>query len=344
MNEQTALTIAAPSDPEVAKLPPSLWQIATEAKGLIAAGLGPRDMSWQTLIQLAQHGRYYGLPISVATKAFYVVQGQIAATPAFKLAQAQKGGQMAGIKVIEMNERIATVAILRKGWAEWFTSTYTIEQARKMGLTTKTKRDEYNQWLKQPEIMLYWRAIDFALKSVFADSIFGLESPEDLGAAVSYSASGEVTHIEYPPAPTASATVTRPAESTVIDLEAEQEPTDDLALNEHRNALFSKWKAKGVTPPQIMELAKGWFEGIKSLSGLSAAEVDRRLMAHFNQAASQEPTEDPRVQSLIDSYSIDQAEALEWLNNAGVELLTDSTVEALNKVRAWLESVQNEAQ
>lgn len=125
-------------------------------------------------------GAEVGLSPMASLRAFDNIQG----TPAPKAITLRAIALGLGHKVEvvgEPNDRIATVRGLRKGETDWQTSTWTIERAQQMGLTSKS------QWKQQPAAMLVARATAEVCRWIASDAIMGMpytvEELRDHGAS-----------------------------------------------------------------------------------------------------------------------------------------------------------------
>ncbi|MGI5144821.1 hypothetical protein ACQEVC_45640 [Plantactinospora sp. CA-294935] len=100
-------------------------------------------------------------------RAFDNIQG----TPAPKAITLRAIVQSLGHRVEVVGEptaQTASVRGLRKGETDWQVSTWTIERAQQMGLTTK------DQWKKQPAAMLVARATAEVCRWIASDAIMGM--------------------------------------------------------------------------------------------------------------------------------------------------------------------------
>lgn len=111
-------------------------------------------------------GAEVGLSPLASLRAFDNIQG----TPAPKAITLRAIAQARGheIRVLESTPDRAVVAGRRKGDEDWQSSTWTIERAQQMGLTTKA------QWKQQPAAMLVARATAEVCRWVASDAIMGM--------------------------------------------------------------------------------------------------------------------------------------------------------------------------
>ena len=111
-------------------------------------------------------GSEVGLSPITAMRAFDVISGQAAPRAITLRALTQAAGHE--IVVDESTETRAKVRGRRRGEDEWQTSTWTIDRARKLGLTNK------KNWQAQPQAMLVARATAEVCRWVGSDAILGL--------------------------------------------------------------------------------------------------------------------------------------------------------------------------
>jgi hypothetical protein len=99
-------------------------------------------------------------------RAFDSIQG----TPAPKAITLRAVAQAAGhqIHIVRSSDAEAVVAGLRRGSDTWEESTWTIERADRMGLTSKA------QWKQQPAAMLVARATSEVCRWIASDAIMGM--------------------------------------------------------------------------------------------------------------------------------------------------------------------------
>jgi len=111
-------------------------------------------------------GAEVGLSPMASLRAFDNIQG----TPAPKAITLRAIVQAQGheVRIEESSDTRAVVAVRRRGSDEWQRSVWTIDRARKMGLTTK------DQWKNQPAAMLIARATSEGCRWIAADAIMGM--------------------------------------------------------------------------------------------------------------------------------------------------------------------------
>lgn len=104
-----------------------------------------------------------------------IIQGKPSVDGKGMLAIAYASDAMEDIKIAG-NEKTCTVTIKRKGIASPFSFTFTIDDAKAMELLSK----QGSQYLKQPKVMLKWRAVANCLREALPDFLGGLYTKEEL--------------------------------------------------------------------------------------------------------------------------------------------------------------------
>lgn len=96
---------------------------------------------------------------------------------------------------VTASETTATVTMARRGVGT-YTATFSMADANTAGLTTG-----YNAqtWKKYPRNMLKARAISDCARTLFADVLLGMYTPEELGARVTMNESGDIVVIDAEP-------------------------------------------------------------------------------------------------------------------------------------------------
>ena len=122
-------------------------------------------------------GKEIGLPPIAALRSISLINGVPTVSPAMMIALANSRNLIEDMK-FQKSDDVATVTVLRRGRKTPHVETFTIQDAEKLGLLGK---DNYK---KQAKTMLLWRAVAAAMRVVFPDVIYGLYSPEELGAKI----------------------------------------------------------------------------------------------------------------------------------------------------------------
>lgn len=122
-------------------------------------------------------GREIGLPPIASLRTIHLINGTPTVSPAMMLALANKRSLIEDQKLEKYEDRVV-FKIKRKGRESWHTEIFGAKEAAALGLLSK---DNYK---KQPTTMFAWRAISAAMRIMFPDVIFGLYTPEEMGAVI----------------------------------------------------------------------------------------------------------------------------------------------------------------
>jgi len=152
------------------------WEIMRQqADSLVKSGFLPVAINTpEKALAIMQAGKELGIPAMTAFQTINIIQGKISISPQLMLALAHRTKELENFS-IDKNDRQATVKVKRTGQEE-VSTTFTIEMAARMGLSTK------DNWKKQPAIMLQWRAVAENLRLTFPDAIAGLYTYDEMGA------------------------------------------------------------------------------------------------------------------------------------------------------------------
>jgi hypothetical protein len=123
-------------------------------------------------------GRELGIPPMQALRGVNVIQGTPTIKPELMLALCIS--RIPGFKYSfgKCDSNSATFTVNRPSLAEPYVSTFTMEDAKKAGLTNNPT------WSKYPSNMLRWRAVGNALHVACPDVLVGIYTPEEMGAVV----------------------------------------------------------------------------------------------------------------------------------------------------------------
>jgi hypothetical protein len=119
-------------------------------------------------------GRQLGLSAMQSIRQVYNINGTPALDASLMLALCYRSPHLGRFDCLESTPERAVFVAARKGGVET-TLTWTLEQARKAGLSSK------DTWKNYPEAMLRARCISALARMVFPDAIMGLYTAEELG-------------------------------------------------------------------------------------------------------------------------------------------------------------------
>ncbi len=212
---QTALSPARPASasPAPARRAPAarhepLWMVLFDpdrfatmrqmAGILLKSGFLPRAIrTEEQVITILIKGCELGIPPMEALTGIVVIDGKPAVSPQLMLSLINRSGELRDI-AIDSDDQHCTVTMTRRGRRP-HTETFTLADARRMGLASR------ENWMKQPRVMLRWRAVSACARIVFPDVISGLYTLEEMDAAVAVDDDGGMraadADIEPPAAP-----------------------------------------------------------------------------------------------------------------------------------------------
>lgn len=175
------------------------------AELLVTTGFLPSSVKTPAqAVAIIQTGRELGIPPMHALRSIHVIQGKPALSAELQLALFKARGGRA--QWMESTAEKATIW-LRHPNGDEHTETFTFEDARKAGITSK------DGWKNYPKAMCRARAASAGLRAVAPDIIAGLYDPEELGADVG--ADGEIV-VPEAPEPT---TVPQPSAETMAAMD-----------------------------------------------------------------------------------------------------------------------------
>ena len=144
------------------------------ATHLVKSGFLPTAVNTaEKALAIILTGNELGIPPMQALRQIHVIQGKPTMSVELMLGFAYSRIPGFICEVLESNNTHCVVKMSRPNHTP-YTHTFTMEDARNLGLTGK------DNWKKQPAVMLRWRCISAALKVVAPDEISGLYTPEEL--------------------------------------------------------------------------------------------------------------------------------------------------------------------
>jgi hypothetical protein len=165
---------------------PDEWSVMQQqATMLVKTGFLPKSITTpEQAVAIIMTGRELSIPPMAALNTINVIQGKPTVSPQLMLALINRSGQLEDMK-IETGAEGATCTMKRRG-RQPFTARFGPAEAKAMGLAGK---DNYS---KQPATMYQWRAVAMAARAAFPDVILGLYTPEEMGADVNFTETGEM--------------------------------------------------------------------------------------------------------------------------------------------------------
>jgi hypothetical protein len=169
--------------------------LASEVAGSSAVSMRPKEALF-----IVGYGRELGLPPFASLRMIHMVKGKPTVSGEAMLSLIRRSGLATKIS-IQGDDKKATVTMARKDTGETYTATFTIEDAKRAGLTKSA-----GAWAMYPQKMLKWRAISEVAKFLFGDVIGGLYTTEEIAPDAQYTDAGEIlvennTPPQTPPKP-----------------------------------------------------------------------------------------------------------------------------------------------
>lgn len=241
--------------------------------------LPPHVKSVEQAVAIAGKGREMGFEPFQALEAIVPIQGRYTVGPEALLSLAYRRVPGFVCRVKESTAEKCVVELGRNGVVS-FTSTYTMDDARKAGLADK------DNWRKNPVAMLRWRAMGAGLKIVCPDLRCGVptaDEAEEMDARDRLASVAKAGSLDdaLAPAPAKPGPI-------VIDMRPEAAPAEPLpvpiktsetvaSLDRYREDVITELGAfkKAATPAEFdAVVTKAGIKG-KSPKALSAEDVDR---------------------------------------------------------------------
>jgi hypothetical protein len=155
--------------------------LASEVAGSSAVSMRPKEALF-----IVGYGRELGLPPFASLRMIHMVKGKPTVSGEAMLSLIRRSGLATKIS-IQGDAQKASVTMARKDTGETYTATFTIEDAKRAGLTKSG-----GAWAMYPQKMLKWRAISEVAKFLFGDVIGGLYTTEEIAPDAQYTDAGEI--------------------------------------------------------------------------------------------------------------------------------------------------------
>lgn len=160
------------------------------AEALYKSGMFPQARSPYGVLAIIEYGRELGIPPVVALQNMAEIQGRICISAQLLLALALQKG--VSYRILESNDRCCKIEF-RKG-DRVYISTFTIEEAERIGLT---KRES---WKHYPSDMLFARCVSRGIKRIAPDVGLGITTLEEMEGV---SEEVEISEVAIPEVPEA---------------------------------------------------------------------------------------------------------------------------------------------
>jgi hypothetical protein len=157
------------------------WKLMTEqANILLKSKFLPNSIQTpEQAIAIMMTARELNIPPMAAFSTINVIQGKPTVSPQLMLALINRSGQLENIEIhtdaVKGMPVAVSVTMKRKGRSP-HSETFSREGAQSMGILGK------DNWKKQPETMMKWRAVAACARVVFPDIVLGFYTPDEMGA------------------------------------------------------------------------------------------------------------------------------------------------------------------
>jgi hypothetical protein len=217
------------------------------------------------------------IPAMYALSNIAIINGKPVASAELMLALIYRDHGDGAVHFLETSDQACVLAYRRRGWAAAQEFSFTLEDARRAKLMDSAT------WQKFTPAMLRARAISAVARLAFPDSIGGLYTPEELGAAVAVDVdTGEVRTVdtatgeiqgearEVPAEPT-------PAQSYSAAVQAADFSPQVDEIAEARQRLTAMIRECGLSRGQVRTFCEHYTAGAGTPAQIAAVEVERAL-------------------------------------------------------------------
>lgn len=157
------------------------WKFMVEwgADALKSGTLPTSIKTPQAAAIIALKGRELGISFMTAMSHIHVINGKPTMSAELMQAQARKNLPGLKISIVKSDDKEASIKFKRPDDDSWFTSTFTLEDAKRADLLKNPT------WSKYPKAMLFSRAVSAGLRIICPEALMGVSyTPEELGAPV----------------------------------------------------------------------------------------------------------------------------------------------------------------
>lgn len=234
MNTQLAKT--ATDTTSLARMGGNDWEtMVAQADMLLKSGFLPESIKTPAqAVAIIMMGKELGVGPMQSLRQIAVIKGKPTCGAELMLCLIYRDHGDDAVKFTQSDERACTLSYKRRTWPERREFSFSMEDATRAQLVGKG-----GPWAQYPAAMLRARAISAVARMAFPDSIAGMYTPEEMGAAVAVDADGAVV-LSDAPAPEA---------------EARPEDTDEA----YRSTLIHRCREAGIAlgKDRLKPIAKG---------------------------------------------------------------------------------------
>lgn len=275
--------------------------------GFLPAGIKTPEAAVAIILK----GTELGIPPMYALSNIVIIQGKPTANAELMLALLYRDHGDAAVQVLESTAELCTVSYARRGWTVRRTHTFTVAEAKAAGLLSN------QTWQKYPAAMCRARCISAVARMAFPDSIAGLYTGDELGAAVRVDADGVVEVVaEAAPEPPLRARAIEATESPLPARSNEVAPNFSGFCGEKQATRIREIApGKGIDLSGLVNQPLPWRVIINAIKaqggavtvaedgGISVEEVGKALLALPDQAQTWD-----EVEAVPDAVDPDRAD------------------------------------
>lgn len=252
----------------------------------IKSGILPRSITREDqAVAIALKARELGVPPMQGFSTIHLIQGVATCSANLMLGLAYKRLPEFSIRLVERTAARCVMEFRRDARREWLRVSYTIEEARAAGLTSK------DNWKNHPAAMLNARVVGIGCRLVAPDVFAGLYTPEEIDEgpppdAYTIDPVDPATGLSEPPRVVevdAPEPATKPVEPeragapapVVVTPDAPPAPVDPVSDKREALARFVRGTAGEAAEVKRVSTALGIPMSGRRWSDLSADEVER---------------------------------------------------------------------
>lgn len=231
----------------------------------VQSGLLPSSIKTpQQALVIMQVGREIGVPPTYALRNIHVVNGRPVISAELLMALIRRTYGAASIRVAKTSSEACVIQYREQGWDGVSEYEFNLEDAKRAGLLGKG-----GPWQQYPAAMLRARAISAVARMAFPEAIAGLYTPEEMGAEVVVTESGEVEIAEPERPPLTVVETPHVVEAVAVE-------DDTTALVEHALGLVAR--AAQLQVPNHEAMARTDFRAMARPQLIKAiAKIERAI-------------------------------------------------------------------
>lgn len=154
------------------------WRLA---KIVTSARFAPGISSPEQAILVLALGQDLGLSPMQSIRGIHIIEGRPCPSADCLVACVLRSGLAEYFSEVETTDTSSTWETKRRGEPKARRYTFSLEDAKRAGLTNRGKDPSQNNWNKYPRRMLAARAKAFLVRDVYPDLTLGLYTPDEIG-------------------------------------------------------------------------------------------------------------------------------------------------------------------